>query len=106
SAASWRVAGYAWLSEQALELARILDPEYSERALLSEPGASFEQDASRRKLWLWDLISPVPRWQKTLEALERAAATISARPHVHAARAAFVIDMADGRLVRPLLQEF
>ena len=103
AAADWVTAGYAWLGVQAGELARALDAEYAARA--PQP-AAVEQGTARGRLWLWDLVTPVPEWQRALEALERAASGISGRSHVHAARVAFAVDMTDGRLVRPLLQEF
>lgn len=100
AAASYRAAGYRWLAEQAFALARGLSPEYEEqertRLALPEPRAP--------ELSLWELVMPKPEWQKALQALAAVSETAEAEIE-DSLRAVWYVDMADGSLSRPALQE-
>jgi superfamily II DNA or RNA helicase len=95
-------AAYAWLARQTWLLAQELSEEYARTELERLGGsalAALEGNAS-----LWDVVAPKPEWQKTLQAL--AAVSDSVEEAAEASlRAAWYVDMADGSLSRPGLQE-
>ncbi len=83
----WRAAGYAWLAGQGLALADALS------------GGEARAEPS-----LWDLVAPKPSWRKALDALAEVSASIS-EPEDLELRVTWYVDMSDGSLARPALQE-
>ncbi|MGZ3421092.1 MAG: SNF2-related protein [Polyangiales bacterium] len=102
SAIAWNDAGYRWLARQAVLLAKGLDAEYAARELAQVDASSWR--VSPRELSLWDLLSPKPEWQKTLEALAEVSESESESLEV-TRRVAWYVDMTDGSFRRPALQE-
>jgi hypothetical protein len=88
-------AGYAWLAAQAMSLARALHEEYANKEAAGLPSA---------RLPLWGLVEPKPDWQRTLEALAAASEAVVETAE-RTVRVAWFVDMVDGTLLRPALQE-
>ena len=102
-ARDWQRWGFAWLGRQALFLAQMLNDEhFAQEARRLELAPSLAR--SSRELVLWDLISVKPEWQKALEALAQIS---EAKPETRAQsyRVSWYVDMAQGELNRPALQE-
>ncbi|HKY39692.1 MAG TPA: DEAD/DEAH box helicase [Polyangiaceae bacterium] len=98
----WQTAGYDFLAAQALGLARELSPEYAEQELAKHDALASTPAAPA--LSLWDLVTARPEWQRSLQAL----ATLAERAEQAAEaslRVAWYVDMSDGGLSRPALQE-
>ena len=101
-ALGYRGAGYHWIARQTLRLARELDSAYCDREIQAT-GEAFELPAGEPSLW--DLISPVPEWKRTLRALE-SASNRTPESTEKSYRVAWFVDMVDGSLNRPALQEY
>jgi superfamily II DNA or RNA helicase len=99
--ADWQAGGYAWLAAQALLLARELSAEYADQELAR---LGVTAPASRPALSLWDLIAPKPEWQKTLQALSSVSEEVENAAEA-SLRVVWYVDMADGSMSRPGLQE-
>jgi superfamily II DNA or RNA helicase len=95
-------AGYRFLAEQGVVLAAELARDYAAQEL--ERQAAVELSLDGRGLSLWELVVTRPEWQKTLQALATLAgeATQAAESSL---RAVWYVDMADGSLAKPALQE-
>ncbi len=98
----FQAAGYAWLARQTLALARELSREYAD-AELTRLGDS-APPLSDGGVALWDLVAPKPEWQKTLQALSAISESVEESAEA-SLRAAWFVDMSDGSLSRPALQE-
>ncbi len=103
-AADWQRAGYAWFARQALLLAQLLNEEHfnTEIARLNVP---FRPEREAKELVLWELFSAKAEWEKTLEALAQISDVV-ADEQTQNRRVAWFVDMANGALSRPALQEF
>jgi superfamily II DNA or RNA helicase len=101
SVADWTAAGYGWLAAQGLALARELSAEYAAQELARR---GLPEHASTSALSLWDLVAPKPEWQKALHALSAVSETVEAAAEA-SLRVVWYVDMADGSLSRPGLQE-
>jgi len=104
--AAWTEAGYSWIGRQALFLARALSPEYFEREYEPLRARSFLDALEARpgELILSELTVAKPEWERALEAL----AELAEQPVEEAdasRRVAWYVDMSDGTLDRPALQE-
>ncbi len=104
NAISWQLAGYTWLARQAYLLASELSPEQTATEMQLQAFDATVLTRGARELSLWSLIEPKPEWERTLEALDRVSDTVS-HAEVREQRAAWFIDMVDGRFGRPALQE-
>ncbi len=103
-ALDWTLAGYAWLGAQGLLLARALDAEYYAREVRARGG---DPTLTPPVLSLWELLAPKPTWQKTLEALEQVSRAHGDEQSADTTRrAAWFLDVTDGTLNRPALQEW
>jgi superfamily II DNA or RNA helicase len=100
-AQGFRAAGYLWIADQALNLARALSPEFASQEL-ERLGGSPATDAP--PLSLWDLVAPKPEWQKTLQALSAVAGSVGEAADA-SLRVVWYVDMADGSLSKPALSE-
>lgn len=103
-ASEWQRAGYAWFARQALFLAQMLNEEHfdSELARLEVP---FRPEREARELVLWELFSAKAEWEKTLAALAQISDFV-AEDQAQNRRVSWFVDMANGALSRPALQEF
>jgi SNF2 domain-containing protein/helicase-like protein len=106
SGTEWIEHGYSWLGRQALFLARALSAEYTEREFEGVKARLFLERLEERpgELLLIDLIQAKPEWERALEALAELAEQPSEEADV-SRRVAWFINMADGSLDRPGLQE-
>jgi superfamily II DNA or RNA helicase len=102
-ALGWQSAGYTWLAAQGLSLSRELSAEYAAQEL-EKQGAVDSAARLPLALSLWDLVAPKPEWQKLLQALSAVSETVEAAAEA-SLRVAWYVDMADGSLSRPSLQE-
>jgi superfamily II DNA or RNA helicase len=106
SGAAWIEAGYSWLGRQALFLAQALSRDYFAREFEGVKGQLFLESFEARpgELALCDLITLKPDWERALDALEQLAEQPSGDSD-GARRVAWYIDMVNGSLDRPALQE-
>lgn len=107
---SWHQAGYAWLGQQALFLANQLEPEYCLKEIEEAAGSAeqvrlYTAALEDNALQLWQCVSTKPEWQKALERLAQVSERIEQR-NAESYRVAWYVDMADGSLARPALQQF
>ncbi|NUP05222.1 MAG: DEAD/DEAH box helicase [Polyangiaceae bacterium] len=101
-AAEIQAAGYTWLASQAALLAERLDADLASTEL-SRSG--LQSRVMKPASSLWDVLQPKPEWRRALEAL----ASISLEEEVVAEgsrRAIWYVDMVDGDLERPAMQEY
>ena len=105
-ASNWLASGYAWLAQQALALAEQLNAEYfGKELLLHEAARDLCARRSPKQLFLWDLITIKAEWQRALEALKRVSESVA--PELEQGRRAlWFVDMVNGELSRPALQEW
>jgi len=96
-ACEWHDSGHVWLSEQAVSLARSLDEDYCLKELAKRP-------LTGARLPLWNLLEPKPAWKKSLDALAQVSEAV-AQAAERTVRVAWFVDMSDGSLQRPALQE-
>ena len=103
-AGEWQRAGYAWFSRQALLLAQMLNEAHfaGEIARLE---VRFQPERDSRELVLWELFSAKAEWEKKLEALAQISDVV-AEDQAQNRRVSWFVDMANGALSRPALQEF
>jgi superfamily II DNA or RNA helicase len=101
SASDWHAAGYVWLAAQALTLSRELSADYAAQELTR---LGMPEQGLTSALSLWDLVAPKPEWQKTLHALFAVSETVEAAAEA-SLRVVWYVDMADGSLSKPGLQE-
>jgi superfamily II DNA or RNA helicase len=110
----WQRSGYSWFARLAFLLARTLNDQHYTQEIrrLSGVGPSDplpspigEGQSSAREVVLWDLFSSKPEWQKALEALTEISES-EPKKHVQNQRVAWFVDMTNGALTRPALQEF
>jgi superfamily II DNA or RNA helicase len=101
-AAAWHTGGYRFVVEQALLLSAELHREYAEQELARHGGSGLSFGGA--SLSLWDLVTPRPEWQKTLQALSAVSEQVEQEAEA-SLRVAWFVDMADGSLSRPALQE-
>ena len=104
--AGWIEAGYSWLGRQALFLARELSPTYFDKEFASVKASLFLDALEARpgELLLCELVQAKPEWERALEAL----AEIAEEPNEDvdiARRVAWYVNMVDGSIERPVLQE-
>ncbi len=106
SGAEWLEAGYSWLGRQALFLARALSPDYFSKEFEGVKARLFLEVFQARpgELALSDLITPKPEWERALDALAELAEEPT-RESDASRRAAWFVNMVDGTLDRPTLQE-
>lgn len=102
---SWQQAGYAWIGQQALLLANQLEPEYCANEILDAGGEPAQLGLEASGLQLWQCVSSKPEWQKALERLALVSESIEQR-NAESFRVAWYVDMSDGSLARPALQQF
>jgi hypothetical protein len=103
---AWAEAGYSWLGRQALFLARALSADYFEREFEPIRAKLFLDALAARpgELILSELLVAKPEWERALEAL----AELAEQPIEESdasRRVAWYVDMTDGTLDRPALQE-
>jgi superfamily II DNA or RNA helicase len=103
-AAEWQSADYAWLARQALFLAQMLNDEHFVHEL-ARLAVDFAPERSSKELVLWELFSTKPEWQKALDALAQISDSV-ADERVQNQRVAWFVDMSNGALSRPAVQEF
>ncbi|HEY4103765.1 MAG TPA: DEAD/DEAH box helicase [Polyangiaceae bacterium] len=103
-ASDWQKLGYAWFSRQTLLLAELLHEQHFKEEL-SRLGLEFTSERSPRELVLWELFSAKPEWQRALEALSQISDS-AAEAETQSRRVAWFVDLANGVLSRPALQEF
>lgn len=104
SAIAWSERGYRWLAKQAVLLAQELDADYCRRELDALPDEARAQlRVASSDLSLWMLVAPKPEWRRALDAL--AAVSANADRAEGALRVAWYLDMSDGSIGRPALQE-
>ncbi len=106
SGALWLEAGYSWMGRQALFLARALSAFYFDQEFEAVKARLFLDTFECRpgELCLSDLITPKPEWERALDALDALSEEPNAE-HDVGRRIAWFVNMADGSLERPALQE-
>lgn len=104
AALSWRAAGYAWIARQGFGLARRFDAEQASEELRRHE-LLWEDVERSGELFLWSGIVVKPEWEKTLQRLDQLSAQLQ-KTTERQYRVAWFVDMADGELSRPALQEF
>jgi superfamily II DNA or RNA helicase len=102
-AAGFRDAGYAWLSDQSVLLAMALDSEQRASELATDTARA--ENTHGKVLSLADMLTPKPEWRKTLDALAQVSDAIH-DVEERCYRVAWFVDMADGSLSRPALEEY
>jgi hypothetical protein len=101
----WLAAGYAWIARQGFSLARRFDAEHAEKAL-GEQGWNWEVlEPEPLALSLWTGLRAKPEWEKALQRLSRVSGQLQQTTDL-IYRVAWFVDMTDGELSRPALQEF
>jgi superfamily II DNA or RNA helicase len=103
-AGEWQKLGYAWFSRQAFLLAELLHEQHFKDEI-SRLALAFTSERSPRELVLWELFSAKPEWQRALEALSQISDRVT-EAETQSRRVAWFVDMANGTLSRPALQEF
>jgi hypothetical protein len=106
SGAEFIEAGYSWIGRQTLFLSRALHPEYFQREFESVKARLFLDGLEARpgELILAELILAKPDWERALDALAELAEQPSEEVDA-SRRVAWFVNMLDGTIERPLLQE-
>jgi hypothetical protein len=106
SSAEFIEAGYSWIGRQGLFLARALSPEYFQREFETVKVRLFLDGLEARpgELILAELILAKPDWERALDALAELAEQPSEEVDA-SRRVAWFVNMVDGSIERPLLQE-
>ncbi len=100
----WLGAGYTWIARQGLGLARRFDEEHASEELRRHQRLWEDVEVSG-ELFLWSGISVKPEWEKALQRLGQVSEQLQ-KTTERQYRVAWFVDMADGELARPALQEF
>ncbi|MCB9590732.1 MAG: DEAD/DEAH box helicase [Polyangiaceae bacterium] len=104
AALMWRAAGYTWIARQGFGLARRFDEAQASDELRRHE-LLWEDVERPGELFLWSGISVKSEWEKALQRLGQVSEQLQ-KTTERQYRVAWFVDMADGELARPALQEF
>lgn len=105
AALDWLAAGYTWIAGQGLCLARRFDAGQADKALEQKGWNWHMLQQAPPALSLWTGLQAKPEWEKALQRLGQVSEQLQQTTDL-VYRVAWFVDMADGELVRPALQEF